>query len=277
MNEPLPQEVIEEIIRQASPGGRAFLVGGQALNFWAERYAERAPELRNYGPYSTKDVDFFGTAQAARKLAGLLGGKVRVPSGDDHSPQSAVVEAKVLGHDVSIDFLWNIKGPPSDQLERQMVAVNYPIHVSGGALSHVPISVMHPLHCLQSRAANVIDLGRRDAVSRRQLDAAPIVLREYISEALGPQQAPDPKRARVALSVMNSLAHYLTSDIWGAKVHRFTENNPLEVLRAFRHDPRLDERNRETQVQRMIDNVTARQARDQHLAAQAAMARGQGM
>lgn len=58
----LAREVLEEVIRHAAPSGGAFLVGGQALNLWAERYSAAAPELDYYGPYTSKDVDFFGTA-----------------------------------------------------------------------------------------------------------------------------------------------------------------------------------------------------------------------
>lgn len=269
----LPKQVLEEIIRHASPNEGAFLVGGQALTFWAERYSGKAPELANYRPYTTKDVDFYGTEAAARKLAASLSGSVRTPSPDDHTPQTAIVEAIVLGHKVSIDFLGSIKGPPADQLEKQMVAIRYPLHASGQT-THVDISVMHPLHCLQSRAANVIGLHRKDEVSRRQLNAAPIVLREYISEALG--EGYEPRRARVAASVLNGLTHYLLTDPVGVQVHKFTENNPLEIIKTFRNDIRFDERNREHQIQKMIADVSARQMREQNRAAQAAMSQGRG-
>lgn len=58
----LARKVLEEVIRHAATSGGAFLVGGQALNLWAERYSAAAPELDSYGPYTSKDVDFFGTA-----------------------------------------------------------------------------------------------------------------------------------------------------------------------------------------------------------------------
>lgn len=58
----LARKVLEEVIRHAAPSGGAFLVGGQALNLWAESYSAAAPELDSYGPYTSKDVDFFGTA-----------------------------------------------------------------------------------------------------------------------------------------------------------------------------------------------------------------------
>ena len=57
---------------------KAFIVGGQALNLWAERYSE-VPELAAYGPYTSKDIDYFGRREAARKLADALGGTLRIP------------------------------------------------------------------------------------------------------------------------------------------------------------------------------------------------------
>ena len=270
---PLPQEVLEEIIRHAAPSGGAFLVGGQALNFWAERYSATAPELAHYGPYTSKDVDFFGTVDVARKLALSLGGSVRVPNLDDHTPQSAIVKAIVLGREIEIDFLWNVAGPPADELKKQMVKVAYPVRADGAALT-VPMSVMHPLHCLQSRAANVITLGRGDPVSKRQLDAAPIIVSQYISEALG--DGTDMKRTRVATSVLRALHHYLVSDTTGTRVHRVCANNPLDTLQRFAVDPRLDERYRDHQLRAMTDEVAARQARDHNRAAILAAGRGFG-
>lgn len=271
MAEPLPQAIVEEIIRHASPGGGAFLVGGQALNFWAERYSEAAPELIGYGPFASKDVDFFGSRDAAAKLAKALGGIVAYPSMDDSTPNSAIVRATVLGRPIEIDFLWNIAGPPADKLAKQMVAIDYPMRGAGDGTT-LPIGVMHPLHCLQSRAANVITLGRRDDTAKRQLDAAPIVLREYVSEALGSE--PDVHRARVAASVLKALGAYLTSDPVGVRLHQRSQNNPLDIIRSFRDDPRFDQRFREHQLKAIVEDVEVRQARDRNRIAGMAASRG---
>lgn len=269
----LPNEVLHEIIRHASPDGTAFLIGGQALNFWAERYSVSAPELSHYGPFVSKDVDFFGTVDAARKLAAALKGRVRVPATDNHTPQSAIVSAVVLGLEVEIDFLWNVLGPPADQLTAKKVQIEYPVR-DGNGITAAPMSVMHPLHCLQSRASNVVTLKRTNDLARRQLDAASIVLREYVNEALG--SGGDDSRARVATSVLKGLHRYLSSDLVGIRVHRASSNNPLDVLRAFADDARLDERYRRNQLAGMIDDVQNRQARLNQQASMAAVRGGFG-
>jgi hypothetical protein len=40
----------------------AFIVGGQALNIWAERYSAVA-ELADFGPYTSKDIDYFDSVR----------------------------------------------------------------------------------------------------------------------------------------------------------------------------------------------------------------------
>ena len=52
-----------------------IIAGGQALNIWAGHYST-APELGQYAPYTSKDVDFVGAYKAAQKLAKALGGYV---------------------------------------------------------------------------------------------------------------------------------------------------------------------------------------------------------
>ena len=173
----LPQRIVEKVMDLTAPVEGALLVGGQALNFWAERYSENAPELSDYAPFVSKDIDFFGTGTVAAKIAERLGGRVQYPKANDHTPKAAVVHATIEGHELEIDILSNVIGPPADKLLKQMVIMDFPMR-SGGDETAIPLAVMHPLHCLQSRAANVITLGRNYDVAKRQLNAAPIVLRE---------------------------------------------------------------------------------------------------
>lgn len=91
----------------------AFLVGGQALNLWAEYYAS-APELALYGPYTSKDIDYFGQREAARKLARQLNGRLRIPRMDDDTPETAQVVATINGAEIQIDFLGHVLGVRRD-------------------------------------------------------------------------------------------------------------------------------------------------------------------
>lgn len=46
-----------------------LLVGGQAVNIWAELFVEAAPELAEFEPFVSRDADIFGTRSLAAALA----------------------------------------------------------------------------------------------------------------------------------------------------------------------------------------------------------------
>ena len=56
----------------------AVLVGGQALNFWAEPYRDRVSALSREGPFTTKDIDFCGNRQAVTAFAERLNGRAEL-------------------------------------------------------------------------------------------------------------------------------------------------------------------------------------------------------
>ncbi|MFM2294045.1 MAG: hypothetical protein RLZZ350_458 [Verrucomicrobiota bacterium] len=48
------------------------MIGGQAVNYWAERYLAKEPELRKYIPFTSGDIDFRGNRDDVRHIAGQL-------------------------------------------------------------------------------------------------------------------------------------------------------------------------------------------------------------
>ena len=116
------------------------------------------------------------------------------------------------------------------------------------------VPIMHPLHCLQSRVANVVRLGRRHDIALRQLEASPIVLREYISEAL------DDGEHREATRTLELLFEYLRSDIDGKQTHKVMCNDPAAILDHFSHDSRIDERYRENTLSNLRVQLAARRS-----------------
>ncbi|AOF96934.1 hypothetical protein [Sphingobium sp. RAC03] len=180
----------------------------------------------------------------AEKLAAGLAGSIDVRSPDDTTFQTAIVHATVQGIDIEIDFLSHVKGVQRG-LEAGVVDLILPYDHEGKE-TELAIRLMHPLHCLQSRVANVIDLGRTDGTSRRQLAAAPIVLREYIAQSLADGEK------REAIDILRALFEYLRSDINGRKAHGILRYDPIEILRHFLDDERLDARWREKSLAGMI-------------------------
>ena len=240
----LPSRAVIDIAKILADDERAFVVGGQALNLWAEYYSAHAAELLEFRPYTSKDIDYFGQRGVAEKLAKGLGGTIEVPPPNDTTFQTAIVHATISGIEIDIDFLSHVKGVQRG-LENGVVDLIIPYEHEGDE-AELAVRLMHPLHCLQSRVANVADLGRKDDTSRRQLAAAPIVVREFIGEALVDGEP------REAINVLVALFQYLRSDITGRKAHRILLSDPIDILRHFINDGRLDQRWREKTLAGMI-------------------------
>jgi hypothetical protein len=170
---------LDEIL-VAAENLEAGIVGGQALNIWAELLFDRAPdELEPYAPYTSKDIDYFGTARVAAELASILDGEVSFPDPDHvSSPNSAIVSYQRDGKRIVIDFLAVLAGLTESDGRDGFVEAEVMAGPDGGR--PVRIRLLHPLLVLKSRIAGIITLGRRDDTAIRQLRAAPIVLREYI-------------------------------------------------------------------------------------------------
>lgn len=163
------------------------------------------------------------------------------------------MEAVIDGHAVAIDFLTHVKGVPDDRLQRSAADLVFQI-AAGTEMVTLRVPIMHPFHCLCSRIANVIDLGRNDDTALRQLNAAPIVLREYISEMLGAGRPDD------AIGTFTALFDYLRSDLTGRKAHIVMQNDPAAIFDAFADDPRLDDRYRTNNLATMRRQLAKRRA-----------------
>jgi hypothetical protein len=138
------------------------LVGGQALNFWAEALGI-ANENSNgpFGPAVSGDIDFLGSPAAALAFGEAAGGKVKIAGMDDaHSTNTALVTLDIEGEEHLIDFLGGLKGFSHQELERARRSA-IPVGLVPG--EHQPILVMHPMHCLESQLENIYgqDLNRR--------------------------------------------------------------------------------------------------------------------
>lgn len=246
----LPPEAVIDIARILGDDERAFIVGGQALNLWAEYYAARAAELNEFRPFTSKDLDYFGQRDVAQKLADGLGGSIRFPDADNATFQTALVTANIRGIEIGIDFLSYILGVRRG-LEEGVVDLTIPYRI-GEDSGEIAVRLMHPLHCFQSRMANIIKLHRADDTARRQAEAAPIVLREFIAEAL------EDGDVRAATDTFQALFKYLRRDIYGRQSHKYLRHDPLNIFRHFLHDPRLDERYRTLSLAVMVAQLERR-------------------
>ncbi len=176
----LTEEEIESVYRGCN--GRALLVGGQALAFWAQYY--QITPLGVLSPNITRDADFVGTAQDASQVAEAmkpLGWTLWKPTMDDATPQAAKLSKTIAGQGIKqVDFLSGIVGLNTESIRKRAVRF---IRADGAHLW-----VLHPLDVLASRLKNLAHLpSKRDPQGIAQaalgIDVARAFLEQQTREA----------------------------------------------------------------------------------------------
>jgi hypothetical protein len=228
-------------------------VGGQATNFWAWYFQDSEPQLKLDGPFTSEDIDYFGTINVAKSLAEATNGKLYVATIDDQTPSTAIVETTINGKPIKIDFLNGILGVGNKELKRGVIELRVEAELDGKPAEAI-IKLMHPVACLKSRVANILSPATRrtDKISKNQLKASFLVVRRYIEDSLA---AGDWKEAQDCIS---NLFEYLRSDQYGRVADRDVGIDILAILRPLVSDERIDVRYRKYQVRQMISGIERR-------------------
>jgi hypothetical protein len=66
-------QAFTEIFQVRNPAGHPYvLIGGQAVNYWAEHYLKAEPGLKAFLPFTSGDIDFRGNQDDVRHIARQL-------------------------------------------------------------------------------------------------------------------------------------------------------------------------------------------------------------
>lgn len=170
-------EHVLRAVRDVSQDKRIILIGGQAVAWWVNFFEHEVGAEFVARATTSKDIDFKGTTSAARDVARALRGRIRIPPLDDATPNTAVVAyVDIDGVDREIDFLAAPLGVRDEDVDATAVLVELTTTEVDEA---IPVWVMHPERCLESRVANVMVLGTRDDLAIGQLEASIVVTRQF--------------------------------------------------------------------------------------------------
>ena len=212
-----------------------IVVGGQAVNLWVQYYRAKRPGfLESQGAFTSKDLDFYRSAQAAEALAEALGGQVLVPGPDEATASAALVVGVLNGRTIQIDFMASVLGVAGRRVLDNQVMID-----ARAPLSNRPVRVMllHPLDCLRSRLANINILHRDDAQSVRQAAASIRIVENFLDDLLH-----DPLRRKHVQAALLDLSYAIRDLHAGKPSHLRHTLLPESILDAFQEDARLDQR-----------------------------------
>ena len=136
---------------------RPLIVGGQAVNVWAEYFAPRNAQIAAQQPFVSKDADIFGDRALAQKLADRAGWEIRF----FHEPRTIAVAALIKrrsnAETLTVEVLRAVRGLTRKELEDADV-----VELRPGQIYCIP----SPVRLLKAKLANL-----REIVPTRPQDA----------------------------------------------------------------------------------------------------------
>lgn len=152
------------VFRVRNPSGLPYvLIGGQAVNFWAETYLPHEPALADWLPFTSEDIDFCGGCDDARRIADQLGLHARLPPRVAMTALAGTVPFRIGDISTNIEVVRSVPGVPPGKLAAWSVTAER----DGTAIRVLdPISL---LVCKTDLALTVPQGSRRDVEHLRIL------------------------------------------------------------------------------------------------------------
>ncbi len=164
---------------QTNLGGRTpLIVGGHAVNIWAIRYEPRiGGEFAQFQPFTSKDLDIYGTRELLDALHKKLGGIKHLSA--PRTPVVGKLEVELSGRHRSIDVLHAVRGLSAKDLD-----VVVPVKIEG-MVALVPA----PIKLLKAKISNVATLDQTTRNDVKHLKMLLLCHREFIKDFLNGAEA----------------------------------------------------------------------------------------
>lgn len=259
---PLPHDEVQRILRRLKPlvtERRVILVGGQAVSFWMRMLQPHSGELASMEPLTSKDIDFEGSAQSVRRAGDLLSGRVKVATMDDNTPNiGLVLFTDSDGFEREIDF---IEAPLGlKQRDVRDTAVQLMLPDEDGEPT-IPLWVMHPERCMESRVVNAIALNKTQPLALRQLRVSVICAQLWLRYILDHYtDLPEEQRVRAVLNINERIFRKCLKDKRFRDV--FLDHGVDPFAAVLIDHPLLPERFREQRYPQMLEQMVDRIKRD---------------
>jgi hypothetical protein len=172
-----PEDLKDVLSTLQEAGLDAIIVGGQAVNLWAYRYSLDCPELKEWLPFSSEDLDFFGGRVEAMLCHEVLGGQVKLNRDFDPSPNAGVVLVNRSDRQLRIDILASVFG-----LNDAEISSTARTFVGLEKLSGISVKVLHPMLCLEGKLRCLRGLPQQGRQDLKHVQISILVIRQVLKE-----------------------------------------------------------------------------------------------
>lgn len=214
-----PEDFLSALAVAPDDKARPVLVGGQAVNFWAQLYAQKLPELKPWQPFLSKDCDVYGNREVAQRMQEKSGWTLSL-----FPPREMAVAALVASDGRTMEVLNAVRGLTPKDFERMCVRVQ---------VGERFLWILNPVALLKAKLANVAELDQSERQDRRHVSILIPVVREFLSQALSEARAGEDSERDVVTLMEAALVVAIIADAnsWAdALGARFAKLLPLAQM-----------------------------------------------
>ncbi len=170
------EDYAEVLAIAAGDGLPLVIVGGQAVNIWAERYLDVEPQLTDFRPFTSKDLDVLGAERDLEEIARVTGAKKLKSLRKIFVPTVGVLEISRGGVVLKVEILKRIYGATTQDVLAGAVVLKR------GALT---LRLIDPFTLLETKIENAANLPQETRQDVKHVRMMIFCLRGLLREAVG--------------------------------------------------------------------------------------------
>lgn len=151
------------------------MIGGQAVNYWAERYLRDEPELKEHLPFTSGDIDYQGNREDVRHIAGQLERGAVFPDKVSMTALAGTIPFRIGGQPSNIEVVRQIPGVTSAAVDSLAV---------GAELAGRQIRVLDPISLLCSKVNLALTVPQKDRQDVAHAKILVLCVRGFLRDAL---------------------------------------------------------------------------------------------
>jgi hypothetical protein len=156
-------------------GDPFLLIGGQAVNVWARQYLTAEPDLAEFMPFTSTDIDFKGSKADAIDIAKQLGRLAKFPPKVQMTALAGTIPVRIGERPSNIEVVRNVPGVNDDVVEKTAMTFEF---------EGKTIRVINPIALVSAKLNLATTVSQENRQDIRHLKIMILCARGFLREVL---------------------------------------------------------------------------------------------